>query len=94
MVIHVFNIQYLDTEAFVVRTIMNKLSVWLQMKERERERKNELEVVQWSVLQNFLRSQLISYWNKQECLFAIAIHFHPSLIFAGKANNLPLKWSA
>ncbi len=26
-------------------------------------------------------------------LFVIVGHFHPSLIFAGKAMNLPLEWS-
>ncbi len=27
-------------------------------------------------------------------MFATAIHFHPSLIFAGKARSLPLEWYA
>ena len=26
-------------------------------------------------------------------MFATAIYFHPSLIFAGKASSLPLEWS-
>ncbi len=44
------------------------------------------------VLLNFLQPQLLPDHNKLEH-FGTAIHFHTSLVYAGNARRLPLKFS-